>query len=309
MNTTHCPDPEFVGNLERELRLTVRRQARFDNGPAARGIVIHKHRWTTALVALVAMGIGSAATFAVTQRLRAPLADLVIARAEAQLEFAGARLELFVEESLETEARAAAGLLTPTEVDAMRLELARVQADATARALDVEEACITGREPDNSLCAPILRGRDFVTERLELQRDVLRERVAMIERQAAGRSAELVESSVMAREQEAARAALAQVEERLALRQDYLSGTYTAREVELAHLQSSVEAERELAARRVNDLQSQLDRLHALFEDGLASRADVRAVEMEFRAATLQNDLADLELQILERKLADPSDQ
>ena len=35
MNTIHRPDPEFVGNLERELRSTIRRQGRFDNGQSS----------------------------------------------------------------------------------------------------------------------------------------------------------------------------------------------------------------------------------------------------------------------------------
>jgi len=309
MNTTHRPDPDFVDNLERELRSTARRQGRFNNGPSARAVGIRKLRWTTGLVALAAMCVGSAATFAVTYRLRGQTADLIIARSEARLEFADARLELFREELQETEARAAAGVLTPREVDSMRLEFAQVEADAAARALDVEEARITGRDPDNSLSAPILRGRDFVTERLELERAVLLQRVSLIDKQVAAHGSDLNESSMMAREQEAARAALSIIEERLALRQNYLSGARTARQVELAQMRFSVEPQREMAARRVNELQRQLDRVHTLVENGMATRSEARAVEMEFRAAVLQRDLAELEMQILERKLAEPSDQ
>lgn len=309
MNTIHRPDPDFVDNLERELRSTVRRQGRFHNGPSAPAVGIRNRRWTTGLVALAAMCVGSAATFAVTYRLRGPMADLIIARSEAHLEFANARLEMMLEQVQETESRAEAGLLTPLDVEPMRLELAHVEADAAARALDVEEARITGRDPDNSLSAPILRGRDFVTERLKLQRTVLLQRAELIDKHASRSGLDVDESSAIAREQEAARAALSVVEERLALRRDYLSGTRTARQVELAQMRFSIDTQRELAAQRVNEAQRQVDRVHALFEDGLASRADVREVEMELRAVVLQLDLAELEMQILETKLAETPDK
>lgn len=74
-------------------------------------------------------------------------------------------------------------------------------------------------------------------------------------------------------------------------------------------MQFSVESQREMARRRVNELKPQLDRIHALVENGYATRSEARPVEMEFRAAVLQRDLAELEMQILESILADPSDQ
>lgn len=303
MNTIHRPDPEFVGNLERELRLTIRRQGRFNNGPSARAMVIRKFRWTTSLVALAAMCIGSAATFAVTHRLRAQTADLIIARSEAHLEFANARLELFIEELQETESRAAAGLIAPEQLDDMRLELSHVKADAAARALDVEETRITGRDPDNSLSAPTLRGRDFVTERLELERAVRLERVSWVDKHASTPGPNLDQASAVARQQEAVRAAVSIVDQRLALRQDYLSGARTARQVELADMQFSVGSQREMAKRRVTELQQELDRVNALVEKGMATRSEARPVEMAFRAAVLQLKLAELEMQILEEKV------
>jgi len=309
MNAIHRPDAEFVGNLERELRLTIRRQGRFGKGPSAPVMVMRRLRWTTGLVALAAMCIGSAATFAVTHRLRAQTADLIIARAEAHLEFASARLELFLEELQETESRAAAGIIEPEQLDQMQLELAHVEAEAAARTLDVEEARITGRDPDNSLSAPLLRGRDFVSERLELQRTLVAARAAMLDKQASKYESDWQQSAAIAREQEATRAALASMDGRLVLRQDYLSGARTARQVELAQMRWSIEPQREMSTRRVNELQQQLDRMRALVEAGLASRAEARAVEMAFRAAVLQLDLAELEMQILERKLTDPGDQ
>ncbi|UCG33585.1 MAG: hypothetical protein JSU68_02915 [Phycisphaerales bacterium] len=309
MNTMHRPDPEFVSSLEHELRSTIRRQERFRNGPSAGAAVIRKLRWTTIVVALAAMCIGSAGTYAVTHRLRAQMGHLIMAKAEAQLEFANARLELFGEEVQETESRAAAGLLAPTEVDEMRLEHAKLKADAAARALDVEEVRISGRDPDNSLSAPILRGRDFVTERLKLDRALALERVSRIDKEASRHGFDPDQSAMIAREQEAVRAALSIVEKRIALRQDYLSGASTAREVELAGMQFSVEPKREMARRRLDELQQELDRYRALFKDRLVSRSEVREVEVEFRAAALQLDLAELEMQILEEKLADQSEQ
>jgi hypothetical protein len=269
---------------------------------------ILKSRWITGLVALVAMGIGSAATFAVTHRLRSQTADLIIARSEARLEFAKARLAFFLEEFREAESRASAGLISSGELEDVRLELVQLETDAAVRALDVEEARITGRDPDNALSAPVLRGRDYVTERLELERKLLLARAARIEQRASRHGTDQVESAAWAREQAAARFALSVVERRLALRQEFLSGTRTARQVELEDMRFSAEAQRELAMVRVNELQRQVDRNRTLVEAGLASRSEVRATEVAFRAALLEVELAELELQILESKLAEMDD-
>ena len=309
MNSIHRPDPEFVDNLERELRSTIRRQGRFDNRPPARTSMVSKLRGTTALVALAAMCIGSAGTLAVTQQLHGQAADLLIAKSEAQLEFANARREVFLEKLHETESRATAGVLTLREVDSMRLEYAQVETDAEARACDVAEARITGREPDNSLSAPIVRGRDFVTERLVLQQDLLFKTVSMIDGQMSSRKLNPNEPAATVREPEAARKALSAVEDRLALRRDYLSGARTARQVELADMQSSVQSQQELAISRVHELQPKLDRIHTLVEEGMATRSEARPVEMEFRAARLALELAELDMQILESKLADRAGQ
>ena len=249
MNTLHQPDHEFVGNLEHELRSTIRRQEQFRNGRSARTIAVRQLRWTTSVIALAAMCLGSAATYAVTSRFRAQTAELIIARAEAQLEFANARRELFLEEFHETEARAAEGLIEPEQLDQMQLELTHVETEAAARALDVEEARITGRDPDNSLSAPLLRGHDFVTERLELQRVVLVARADVVDRLAAKYASDPHQMAAIAHEQDAIREMLASLDARLALRQEYLAGKRTAREVELAQMQSSVEPQRRIAAR------------------------------------------------------------
>ncbi len=306
MTLHHQPDPEFVGHLERELQSTIRRQCQFENGRPERMNGGRRLRWTTVFVALAAMGIGSAATFAVTQRLAARTAHLIIARSEAILEFANARKEMFLEELREREGLVADGMLTSQEVDAMRLEHAQVKADASARALDVEESRITGRDPDNSLSAPLFGGRDFVTERLELERAVLAQRAAMVEKLASRPGLFQQEVSAMAMEQEAVRAAVAVVDERIALRQDYIDGTRTARQIELADLQFSVGRQRETAELRVAEVQKHLDRMRTLVEGGLASRSEARQVEIEYRAVVLQRDLAVLEMQILEEKLAGP---
>ena len=93
----------------------------------------------------------------------------------------------------------------------------------------------------------------------------------------------------------------------MALRADYLSGARPAFQIELLEMQSTVQSQRESARRRVDEVRQQLDRTHALLDDGLVTPSEARAVEMEFRAAVLQRDLADLEMQVLQRKLEDSS--
>ena len=110
MTGTYTPDPEFVNHLEWELESVMRRRVPVNGTSSATWFArslrggrtgMRQARRTTALVALVAMCLGGAVTFAVTQRLPAPMADLIIAKMEAQLEFADARRGLIREELLE----------------------------------------------------------------------------------------------------------------------------------------------------------------------------------------------------------------
>ena len=93
----------------------------------------------------------------------------------------------------------------------------------------------------------------------------------------------------------------------MGLRAEYLSGERPAIEVERVDMQSSAESQRESATRRVDEVQQHWDRIRALLEDGLVTRSEARAVEMEFRAAVLQRELSELEMQILQKKLEDSS--
>ena len=129
------------------------------------------------------------------------------------------------------------------------------------RQLDLEETQITGREPDNALAAPTCRGRDFVTERLDLELSRHLGRVPLLEKQAARPGLTEQERLAINQELDAVHAAVRRIDDRLALRQDYLSGARTARQVELADMQASVQAQRDMAVKRLKVVEKEFDRV------------------------------------------------
>jgi len=303
MNMNQSPDPEFVGNLERELRSTLRRQSRFDDGKAARRGADRGLYWKTGVFALVAMCLGSAGTFAVTSRMRARTAELIVARAEAQSEFAEALLGLYSEDVQEAEARFAAGVVTVDEVESIRLERSHLESNAARLALDVEETRISGREPDNALSAPVLRSRDFVSERMELQRGMIQAQLSFMENQASARGADSNDATSLTLQCESARTALSVIERRLALRREFVAGERTAREVVFAEMKVSSEPQQALAVKQAEELEGHLKRMQALFDQGMVTRSEVRDAEVAYRGAQLQVKLAELEMQIIEARL------
>ena len=169
MNADHTPDPEFVNQLEWELKSTMRRQGTLNGmSGAARRL---RPRWaTTAALVVVSMFIGGAGTHAVTRGIDGQAAELYIARGEALLEIARTRLEYVAQELARTQALAEQNSVTDRELGGVEAHYLHVESEFTVRELELAETLITGKQPNDALSAPLVDGRDFVTERMAARR-------------------------------------------------------------------------------------------------------------------------------------------
>ncbi len=309
MNDDQTPDREFVSRLEWELESTMRRQGSL-NGTSGAMRSVRRRLGTTLALVVASMLAGGAGTHAVTHRVDKEAAALYVARGEALVEIAQTRLDHFAREMAATQARVAEGIVTQREARGMEAEYSHAESEATFRELGLAETLITGKEPNDALSAPLVDGRDFVTERLAVLRRPLQMRLDFAADQAL-RQKQLVDSGLATAEETAGFAAhignmeqeLVGHDKRIALRASFLSEELTAAAVELQGMRFAAVTARDTALRQVELLAQHHARLTALSQQGAVSDSELRGIQAELRASEAHVDLAELELRILDDKL------
>jgi len=305
MNDRHDPDPAFLAHLERETRFALRR-AREGASGAKRSQLLQRLR--SAALMVLSLGLGASVVVAAQQLEDSRWVEQRLARnrimgelAEQKLAGARAHQELVAQ-------RVAAGLQSDTAArDAARRKsgLARV---ARLLTLEREELELGGRPPegleDVPLTAALVRGRDFVSERLRASREALVERRSSLASDLA-RVDQMVQAGIApTSELEQARAvigsedrALAALDRRLALRADFLLGRIGAAECERAALTLDAEAEVKELEADVALARRALERADKLHTVGVAPAPEAERLALAEVEAELA--LAQLALSVL----------
>ena len=314
MNTNQDVDPEFVKALEWQLRSSLRRNGVVSGTP-------HRLRLTwpkvVASVALVAgsMFLGAAGTYAVTHEDDRAARELLIAKIQAQLEIAEMLHTHHAQALAEKQPLAEKGYIGESEIRRLELPLVSSESEIQRRRLELEEVSISGREPNNALSAPLVGGRDFVTARLKTEERPIENQLAIAAKEL-DRLRKLAEAAyVLGHEVDAAEARYQQIvagldelRRRQSLRARFLADELTPKEVELHALQEHARTAREAAARQLPVMAEQLERLRSLFQKDVVDRAEVREMEIALQSMQAQIRLAELELQIIQRRLSGTND-
>ncbi|MCH8965872.1 MAG: hypothetical protein IIB58_12975 [Planctomycetes bacterium] len=315
MNSNQDADPDFVKALEWQLRSNLRH-----NGVVSR--TPHRLRLTwskvVASVALVAgsMFLGAAGTYAVTHEDDRAARELLIAKIQAQLEIAEMLHAHHAQALAEKQPLAEKGYIGESEIRRLELPLVSSESEIQRRRLELEEVSISGREPNNALSAPLVGGRDFVTARLQTEERPIERQLAIAAKEL-DRLRRLAKSAfVMDYEVDVAEARFQQIaagldelRRRQSLRTRFLSAELTPKEVELRDLQEQARTARQAAVRQLPVVAEQLARLGRLFENGAVDRAEVSEMEIALQSLKAQIRLAELELQIIQRRLSGSNDE
>ena len=267
-------------------------------------------RTAVLFITCIVAGVAAAKTFDVIEDSRRKA--LLLARVETNLELVQARRKVAEEMRRRVEERVKAAVVSPRDLAEAAFQSGLLEYEEEKIRLDLEEVRLSGREPRDELCAPLQGGRDFVTERLRIEhkvssakRERLGERSARVRKLAEDG---LVHQSEMTRlEGDLAKidAELEDIQKRIDLREAFLSGEMTARQVGIrrmlegagARLAAADEASRAAAAR--------LERVSGLRKDGMASAADLREAEHQLVSARAEQRLAAIELELLEEELGE----
>lgn len=187
-------------------------------------------------------------------------------------------------------------------------------ADADARLksaqLDVAEIAAGGGPIRTEISAPLVNGRDFVTERLQIEFESVALRSTNIEAFIKSAEAEVsagVASSDSVRPLTVDRARLAaeaeRIRETMALRRQFLDGAIDATAAELGLRLRQAIARRQVAEAEVAGLRVANDQMQAKFDAGTARSDEVSVVVTELRRAESDVRTAGTEIEMIEREL------
>lgn len=307
MRINHAPDPGFINGLERQLTSELRRRRRF--GPAERSAGLKRIiRTSILLVSCAAAGVAAAKT--VEHLESAKRRALHVARAETAVELSRARQGVFQDMLEEVRQRVEAGLMHADELVDAVFQSKLLEYELERAGLDLEEVRVTGEAPDNELYAPVRGGRDFVTERLniEYQKAVTREEyikasLARIEKLVEDGLVDQVEALQMRPEVDMAAEERAGIQGRIDLRKAFLAGDLTAGQVSLRRMVHDARARLQTAESIYHTAAAELEEVKKANADGLVSAHEVKQAEYQMISARAEFRLAKLELELLEEEL------
>lgn len=190
----------------------------------------------------------------------------------------------------------------------IQIAVERAELDLEKSILNLNEVEASGEIPRNILSAPVVRGFDYVSERLkikikeiELDLNLLMSRLGRFKQLVENHSARGEELNHIQAEIAARNVMIDNVKKRLDLRKRFIMGEITAQEVEIKDRITVVERKLHLAQSKVDSLSEQLKRLKTLETREMISPMEVKQLQFALDATQAKVKLATLELDILRK--------
>ncbi len=305
MNKTYEPDDQFVGRLEWQLSSEYRRTNRLKSAPEK--IAVPRRMVAIAVVVGILM-TGVAVTKAADYIKDSWRKKIELARVETEVELKKVKLESIKEIASSIKSRVSNGLIREDEYLAVKLSVEKAELDFKRSYLNLEEVRMSGDIPRNELYAPLVGGRDFVSERLELEKQEIGLDLEQIEIQLE-RINQLVEQNLVREDERGQiqkvvaerRIMIDKIQKRLDLRARFLAREITAQEVEIQDRMTGAERNLHLAQSKVESIKDQLERLQTLEAQGNITHMELKQMQYALDAAQAELKLATLELDVLKK--------
>jgi outer membrane protein TolC len=297
MQHPHEPREAFVAELERTVIAERRRRqqpsaaarwpvrSRLSLGLAAAGLVV------------VSMAVGGAVVVAAYQAQASERRDSLTSIYEQRAALAREQLALAEQELRRAERGVATGVMSQDVALEIQIKVAETDALVKTLELQIAEIRSTSREPLSEVSAPLVNGRDFVSERLEIElaaskaaSEIQRQLLQQTERKVAVGAASPVDAEVARAVQQELQSAIDALAKKLRIRQAFLRKELDAELASLRVLESEAEQRQATLTPKADRARKELQDIQRRFENGLASVAET--VEAQLRLAKIQLDLA-----------------
>ena len=303
MSERYQPESRFVERLEWQLSTEFRRAHRLA-APAKRVAVPRPLVAVSLMAGLLLAGV---ATIKAAEYIRDSWRKKIeIARAETEIVLNTAHLESTREMESRAKQRFAAGLIHEEEYRAVKLAADKAALALEESRLNLDEVKASGTVPRDRLHAPVIRGRDFVSERLKI-----REKTLELELEHMGfrmkRFQQLAQNGLIERSElnqiQAHMASqekiIEEIQKRLELRKRFVAGEIPPRELEIHDRITEAEKNLHLAESKLKVLSSEQERMKDLASRGLISQSEAAQLEYALSIAQAEWNLAVRELEIL----------
>lgn len=303
MTKTYEPDGRFVERLEWQLASEYRRTNRLK--PSSGKVAVSRRMVAVALLVGV-LTTGVAVIKAAEYIKDSWRKGLEIARVGTEVQLKKAHLESTREMAARAENLASVGAIREEESQVLKLGVEKATLDLERSLLNLDEVKASGVAPRDELYAPVLGGRDFVSERLKIQikdveRDLelLRSRLDQFKQRvevgvASGGDLDQIQAEIAGR-----KAMIDETRKRLDLRKRYVAGEITAQDVEIGDRMAVAEKNLHQAQTRVDSLMKQLERSQAQEALGMISPRETSQLRYALDAAQAELKLAALEVDVL----------
>jgi hypothetical protein len=310
MSGAHEPRQEFVNDLELVLRADLRRRAL----AAGTGSWFPQSRVAAALtiaaVAIVSMAVGGGVVATAYEARLHEQRDLLLDTFEQRAVIAKQQLALVMRQLKDVQERVSIGTEPPEAVPDIRLKVTEVEAELKSIELDIAEIRATGREPSHALSAPLVSGRDFVTERWRVEMAVPVAALAFekIRAQAVRGRFDVGMANTMDIEAAETRvielqAAVEVFERKIGIRQAFLKGGLAAAVAELRGLEAEAELRRSALARRIDFAGREVADLKARINVGTANPLNLAEAELRVQELQLKLSKVGYELLLIRKQL------
>jgi hypothetical protein len=311
MSGTHEPREEFVNQLELRLRADLRQQER----------TFGAERWmprsrlaialAVAGVSLLSMTIGGAVVAATYEASLSEQREALLGVLQERAALAKQRLALASEQLRSTQERVSIGLAAPEAVLEAQFKVREAEAELKSTDLDIAEVQAAGREPMTTVSAPLVAGRDFVTERLKLEMSVP---AAALEVEKARQHEVRARFEVglgSAADVEAAGARVIELESalevfrrKLEIRKAFLKGGVPPAIADLRGLEAEADLRRTTLGQRVEFARRQVQEIQGKIDIGTADPLKLAEARLHLQQLELERSKAELELLLIRKQMA-----
>ena len=305
MNRGFEPDGRFVERLEWQLASEFRRTNRLKS---QYGKITVPRRMVAAAIIAGILITGVAVTKAADYIKDSWRKKIEIARVETEVELKKVHLKSIREMASAEKMRASNGLIREDEYLAIILAVQNAELDFKRSQLNLEEVKMSGGTPRMELYAPMVSGRDFVSERLEIE--IMEGELALKQLKIHAKRLERLKDQNLVRGNEmdqilsevaAQNVRIDRIRKRLDLRSRFLAGEITAQEVEIEGRMTAAYRNLHLVRSKVDSLKKELKRMEVLDSQGKIAHTEIIQMNYALDAAQAELKLAVLEVEVLEK--------
>jgi outer membrane protein TolC len=316
MPDRHEPREAFVTRLQSDVTAEVRRRQR--SAPADRATpwprwLLHSPlRAALSMVALVmvSMAIGGGIVAASYQAEARQMRDLLVANYRQRAALASERVTLVRDQLRTAEQRVSVGIEGQDAVFEARFKVNEAEAQARLVQLQLEEVMASGREPQGTVSSPLVSGRDFVTERWQIEMsiptaafDVAKKRLDAVTRRVAVGMADPIDVETVRTQLMEIEATIVAWQRKLDVRQQVLKKTLEAPVAELRVLELDAEQRVQTLTPRIALAKTRVQNVAAKQNTGAATSIELAEAQLRLQELTLEMMKTNVELMMVQRQM------